>query len=122
MIALILVSASLSGQQSEPSKAIELLSWKSVESVEISPDGRQVIFTTKEPDWKQNRFSKSIWVMATDGSSQPVPLTSADNDDNPRFPTDKDDAARWSPDGSLIAFLSTREGAPQVWIVDKPGG
>ncbi len=122
MIALILVSASLSGQQSEPSKAIELLSWKSVESVEISPDGRQVIFATKEPDWQQNRFSKSIWVMATDGRSQPVPLTAADKDDSPRFPTDKDDAARWSPDGSRIAFVSTRDGAPQVWTVDKPGG
>jgi len=121
-IILILVPASLHGQQGKPSKPAELLSWKSVETVEISPDGRQVIFTTKEPDWEQNRFSKSIWVMATDGSSQPVPLTAADNDDNPRFPTDKDDAPRWSPDGSRIAFVSTRDGAAQVWTVNKPGG
>ncbi len=121
LIFILLSPTLLRAQEVKPSESVELLSWKSVESVELSPDGGQVIFTTKEPDWKQNRFSKSIWVMATDGSSQPVPLTSADNDDNPRFPTDKDDAARWSPDGSLIAFLSTREGAPQVWIVDKPG-
>jgi len=120
-ILLILVPTSLRGQQVKASESVELLSWKSIESVELSPDGRQVIYTTKEPDWKQNRFSKSIWVMAIDGGGQPAPLIAADKDDNPRFPTDKDDAPRWSPDGSRIAFLSTREGVPQVWVVDKPG-
>lgn len=119
---LILVSPSLLGQQGTSSKSVDLLSWKSVESVEISPDGRQVIFTTKEPDWKNNRFAKSIWVIPTDGSSGPIPLTAADGDDSPRFPTDRDDAPQWSPDGSRIAFLSTRDGSPQVWTVDKPGG
>lgn len=118
---LILVTIPVRGQQGKPLKPVELLSWKSVESVELSPDGRQVIYTMKEPDWKRNGFSKSIWVISTDGSSQPVPFTTADKDDSPRWPTDKDDAPRWSPDGSRIAFLSAREGSPQVWTMNKPG-
>jgi dipeptidyl aminopeptidase/acylaminoacyl peptidase len=122
LMILISAPASLHGQQRTPATSVDLLSWKSVESVELSPDGRQVIFTTKEPDWEKNRFSKSIWVMPTDGSGQPLPLTAADKDDNPRFPSDKDDSARWSPDGSRIAFVSTRDGAQQIWTVDKPGG
>jgi dipeptidyl aminopeptidase/acylaminoacyl peptidase len=100
----------------------ELLSWKSIESVELSPDGRQVIYSTKEPDWKQNRFVRSIWVAATDGTGEPVPLTASDKDETSRWPSDKDDAPRWAPDGSRIAFLSTRDGAPQIWTVGKPGG
>lgn len=122
LMLVILSPASLCAQSVSRSKAVELLSWKSIESVEISPDGRQVIFSTKEPEWQQNRFSKSTWVVPADGSSEPVPLTAADKDENPRFPTNKDDAARWSPDGSRIAFVSTRDGTPQVWTVDKPGG
>jgi len=109
----------------EPGKQLQsrdLLSWKSIESVELSPDGRQVIYSTKEPDWKLNRFVKSIWVTATDGTGQPVPLTASDKDETPRWPSDKDDAPRWAPDGSRIAYLSTRDGAPEIWTVAKPSG
>jgi len=66
LIFILLSPTLLRAQEVKPSESVELLSWKSVESVELSPDGGQVIFTTKEPDWKQNRFSKSIWVMAAD--------------------------------------------------------
>jgi dipeptidyl aminopeptidase/acylaminoacyl peptidase len=120
---LFILSTPVVGQESAKSaSAIDLLSWKDILTVELSPDGRQVIYTTKEPDWNQNRFAKAIWVQSTDGQGRPVPLAAPDKDDNPRFPGDYGDAPRWSPDGSKIAFLSVREGPPQVWTIDKPGG
>jgi dipeptidyl aminopeptidase/acylaminoacyl peptidase len=117
---LCLVISSWAQESAKPLQPRDLLSWKSIESVELSPDGRQVIYSTKEPDWKLNRFVKSIWVAATDGTGQPVPLAAGDKDES-RWSTEKDDVPRWAPDGSRIAFLSTREGAPQIWTVARPG-
>ena len=125
VILLCLVIASSAQETAKTFQPRDLLSWRSIESVELSPDGRQVIYSIKEPDWKSNRFVTSIWVAATDGTSQPVPLATSDKGDkaeSSRGSTEKDSAPRWAPDGSRIAFLSTREGAPQIWTVAKPGG
>ncbi|HZQ92814.1 MAG TPA: S9 family peptidase [Terriglobales bacterium] len=117
---LLVVAAFAQGLSATSAK--EVLSWKSIENVELSPDGQQIIYTIREPDWQQNRFAKSIWVTNVAAGSQPVPLTASDKSEDPRFPGEKGDAPRWSPDGSRIAFLSSREGAPQIWTVDRPGG
>ena len=42
----------------------------------------------------------------------------------PRRLTDgrwRDDSPRWSPDGSTIAFISDRSGAPQLWLMSADG-
>ncbi|HDZ27544.1 MAG TPA: S9 family peptidase, partial [Candidatus Aminicenantes bacterium] len=33
-----------------------------------------------------------------------------------------DSNPRWSPDGKKIAFISTRKGPPQIWMIDPKGG
>ncbi len=47
------------------------------------------------------------------GRGHPVPLTYGDFDIT---------AARWSPDGRRIAFISNEPGASGIWIMDLPGG
>src|SRR5579872_297999 len=71
----------------------------------ISPDGKQIAYVTTVVDQQRNRRNSSIWIVATDGRSAPRRLTSENfNSSSPR----------WSPDGFVIAFLSTRtaDGAP----------
>src|ERR1051325_2941575 len=111
---LILLPVSSYGQNG-PLRPIDLLSWKRIEAVEMLPDGSEGSFTTREPDWKLNRYFKTVWVMPTDGSGKPMPLTSADQID-PRIKNSAD-GAQWSPDGSNIAFLSSRGGTPQIWVM-----
>ena len=77
---------------------------------DISPDGRSIAFRLN-PDVTSDHAD--IWVMAADGSG-PSNLTNAPELDNW--------SPAWSPDGSRIAFASTRDGGTlSVWTMDGQG-
>ncbi len=85
----------------------------------ISPDGSRVAFVRTSVLEEENRSHSEIWMVATDDSSEPVRLTS---------PTTEASNPRWSPDGSLLAFTSSRslggENAQNAtWFLrmDQPG-
>lgn len=79
---------------------------------QISPDGRRVAYTVTETSLPQNQGTSRIWIasMTTGVARQ---LTSGPGSD--RQP-------RWSPDGSHLAFVSTRSGTPQIWVLPLDGG
>ena len=67
---------------------------------ELSPSGERIIFANA---------SNGIWIMRADGK-------------NPHAITDRDDIdPTWSPNGSLIAFASSRSGERQLYVMDKDG-
>jgi TolB protein len=67
---------------------------------ELSPDGRLIVFTNG---------SRGIWVMNANGK-------------NPRaITTENDIDPTWSPDGSMIAFASSRTGTRQLFIMNADG-
>ena len=84
----------------------------------FSPDGRYLAVTTKLQD------EYSIFRMNSDGGGRArltqTPLwvpVQADSDGqlwNDVSPT-------WSPDGSLIAFLTDREGQWEIWLMNADG-
>src|SRR5262249_27740475 len=88
----------------------------------ISPDGKQVAYVLTAIDQQRNRRNTSIWMVATDGRSEPRRLTGEGLNSN--YP-------RWSPDGSRLAFLSSRTGEtpaaseptrPQIYVLPMQGG
>jgi len=67
---------------------------------ELSPKGEWIIFTNN---------GNGLWLMRSDGRN-PHPLTGRDDID----PT-------WSPDGSMIAFASSRNGTRQLFVMNADG-
>ncbi|MEK7433404.1 MAG: DUF5050 domain-containing protein [Cyanobacteriota bacterium] len=74
----------------------------------ISPDGNQIVYVSYR---KLNGTQGDIYLINSDGSGEKQLTTEAQNSD-----------ASWSPDGSKIAFHSTRNGLSQeVFIMNADG-
>jgi dipeptidyl aminopeptidase/acylaminoacyl peptidase len=93
-----------------------------VSDAHISPSGKDAAFVVTVIDQPRNRRNSSIWLVPLDGRVAPRRLTAEDaNSTSPR----------WSPDGSRLAFLSSRAvdantsaepAHPQIFILPMQGG
>ena len=79
---------------------------------QISPDGRRVLYTRTTTALSTGRRNSDIWTVASDGSSPARLLIGGEKSEN---------APRFTPDGRHIAFISNRDGAPQVYLADAEG-
>ena len=97
--------------------AIDLLKINGVGAPRISPDGCARLYTVSEIKTEKDKEWKSvtqIWVVPTAGGKARQYTRGEKNATAPE----------WSPDGTMIAFLSDREkdGERQVWMMMADGG
>ena len=78
----------------------ELIELPEPEDVRISPDGSQVAFVVRKPDWKEDQYVSQLWLANSDGQSSPRQLT---------FTRQGSTFPRWSLDGRWLAFFSKRD-------------
>jgi len=90
----------------------DLMAVQRVGEPQISPDGRFVAYTVGTPDMVENRIAHNIWIVSTSPDRLASQLTHTGHDTRPQ----------WSPDGKKIAFLSSRDGAPQIYLMSSQGG
>jgi dipeptidyl aminopeptidase/acylaminoacyl peptidase len=80
---------------------------ESVGSPNISPDGKQIIFTRTWVDKAKDQYRSNLWIIDVDGTRVRELTSGARNDSSPV----------WSPDGKRIAFLSDRDGTNQLHVM-----
>src|SRR5436853_265399 len=78
---------------------------------QLAPDGR-VFYVRTTTDLASGKRNADVWSVRADGSA-PMQITRDPKADN---------TPRVSPDGKRLAFISTRGGTPQVYILDLAGG
>jgi len=113
LFVVALLSLTAYTQTKRPMTFDDLMAIKRIGDAQISPDGSRVAYVVSDVDKNLNRGKRSVWAVPTSGGSPQQLITSDKNDFSPR----------WSADGKWIAFLSTREGAPQIFVADaaNPG-
>ncbi len=111
LFVIALLSLATYAQTKRPMTFDDLLAIKRIGDAQISPDGSRVAYVVTDVDKNLNRGKRSLWVVPTSGGSPQQLITSDKNDYSPR----------WSADGKWIAFLSTREGAPQIFVAGADG-
>jgi dipeptidyl aminopeptidase/acylaminoacyl peptidase len=111
--ALLLLAASVFAAESarRPISIDDLLLVQRVGDVQISPDGQWVAYTVGTSNLDTNQNESNVWLAST---------TRAEVRQLTR--TGKDRAARWSPDGTRLAFLSRRDGKSQAYVLPIAGG
>ena len=85
---------------------------KIVGDPQISPDGKQVIFTVQESDPEKNKYWTHLWLGR--------PSTKATRQFT--FGPVVDTSPRWSHDGQTLAFVRVKEQRSQIWLVPADGG
>jgi len=118
--ALIVLAAAPAARRGVTSE--DYFAFQGINDAHISPDGKQAAYVLTTVDQKRNRRDNSIWVVGMDGQSAARRLTAEGFNST---------APRWSPDGSRLAFVSTRSVAgaepaeaprPQIHILHLNGG
>ena len=108
LCALLIFPPTTLAQQKRLLGIEDLLAVKTIVELELSPSGNEVVYLLQEANLKDNRNVRTMWRMPTTGRMEPVRATDSDKDFSPR----------WSPDGKSLAFLSTRSGLAQIWLLD----
>jgi dipeptidyl aminopeptidase/acylaminoacyl peptidase len=82
--------------QEKPSDTLltvqHFMNYETVEEPRLSPDGARIIYTRRRVDALKDKFESDLWIMNADGSRN-------------RFLAKGDDA-RWSPDGTRVAYVA----------------
>jgi len=113
---LILVQTSWPAEPGKPHPVTieDLLGLRNGFSAEISPDGREVVFSVMEPG--NPRAAKppiaNLWMASVDSGARPTRLTAGPQTDW---------SPHWASDGKRIAFLSSRSGSTHVYVISLPG-
>jgi len=89
----------------------QTLDVRSLSDVHLSPGARYAAFTVTEPV-EGTRYNSSIWIYDMQNRELKQFTTSGKSDRSPH----------WSPDGTMLAFISNRYDRNQIYLIPIDGG
>ena len=87
-----------------------LLEWEYAGSPRYAPEGDGLVYTRFATDAGSDTYEADLWLIGDAGERRLTADAAADY------------APAWSPDGGMLAFLSRRDGNPQVHVLRAGGG
>ena len=112
VVGTLALSVSLSAQGTKhPITFDDMIKLHRVSAPEVSADGKWAAFVVSTPDMEANRNASNVWMVSTAGG-EAMQVTQSGHDSSPA----------WSPDGKTLAFLSSRDGNSQVYLLSMEGG
>lgn len=112
LLATLSLSLLAGAASARPVTIADLERIEDLRDAQISPDGRDVLYTVTTTDVTADTRRTSIWRVAWDGGA-PVQVTR---------PEDGAGSPRWSPDGRWISYTrSEGEGPAQLWLLARDG-
>jgi len=79
--------------------------------VQVSPDGKKLLYGVSYYSIDQNKSNREIFIMNVDGTGKTQLTKTPQNENN----------AIWHPDGIHIVYLSSASGDVQAWMMDQDG-
>lgn len=106
--------ASLGAQGKRPLNSDDIYKLREVRDPQVSPDGTWVAYTVTRAIKETDKNDTDVWMVSWDGRQQIQVTSTPESESSPR----------WSPDGTYLAFLSSRQGSKgaQIWLLNRAGG
>ncbi len=104
VLAALLLAAPTSA--ATPYEAGDIFRLSQVENPQLSPDGKQVLFMRTYADIATDRRMGELWVMTVGGDKRLLIGGQAGAG-----------SAKWSPDGTRIAYIAPVAGKPQIHVM-----
>lgn len=92
--------------QGRPIEFADLMKMRRLGDLDVSSNGRWILFDVTDADLGNNRLIPHLWLIAVAGGRE-RPLTAS---------LAGESQGRFSPDGTKILFVSARSGAPQIYV------
>jgi len=109
---VLVVHAAAWAADKKPLTPDDIWRLKAVGEPQLSPDGAWIAYALTATDLDKNTRNADIWLVAAEGGA-PRRLTTSEK---------RDDTPAWSPDGASLAFISSRDGDPQIYVLPIGGG